>query len=209
MLDEHRYRGRHRAPSTAGRTAARVVTAGMVLTAPTALAAPALAASDSTWDRLAQCESGGNWAINTGNGYSGGLQFHPRTWTGFGGGEFASTAHQASRAEQIVVAERVLAGQGWGAWPACSRKLGLRGEAAAPRSAPTAGARRSAPGPVPSGRHRAAEGASQDTYTVRRGDTLAEIAAAHGATWRNLYAANRAVVENPNRIFPGERLKVA
>lgn len=75
------------------------------------------------WDRIAQCESGGNWSINTGNGYSGGLQFHPQTWKAYGG---KGRAHNASRGEQIAVAERVLAGQGWGAWPACSRKAGLR-----------------------------------------------------------------------------------
>lgn len=80
----------------------------------------------SVWDRLAQCESGGNWSINTGNPYSGGLQFLPSTWNGYGGGEFAPAAHQATRAQQIVVAERVLDGQGWGAWPACSAQLGLR-----------------------------------------------------------------------------------
>ena len=77
----------------------------------------------SVWDRLAQCESGGNWGINTGNGYSGGLQFAPGTWRAHGG---TGSAHNASRAEQIRVAERVRASQGWGAWPACSSKLGLR-----------------------------------------------------------------------------------
>jgi hypothetical protein len=80
----------------------------------------------SVWDSLAQCEAGGNWATNTGNGYSGGLQFAASTWRSHGGGEFASSASQASREQQIVVAERVLASSGWGAWPACSRKLGLR-----------------------------------------------------------------------------------
>jgi LysM repeat protein len=80
-------------------------------------------AGGSVWDRLAQCESGGNWSINTGNGYSGGLQFASGTWRAHGG---TGSAHNASRAEQIRVAERVRASQGWGAWPACSAKLGLR-----------------------------------------------------------------------------------
>jgi LysM repeat protein len=80
-------------------------------------------ASGSVWDRLAQCESGGNWGISTGNGYSGGLQFAQGTWAANGG---SGSAHNASRAEQIRVAERVRASQGWGAWPACSAKLGLR-----------------------------------------------------------------------------------
>lgn len=80
----------------------------------------------STWDAIAQCESGGNWSINTGNGFSGGLQFHPQTWTGHGGGQYAPTAAQATREQQIAIAEKVLASQGWGAWPACTAKLGLR-----------------------------------------------------------------------------------
>jgi hypothetical protein len=81
--------------------------------------------SNTVWDRLAQCESSGQWQINTGNGFYGGLQFLPATWLGFGGGEFAPRADLATREQQIIVAERVRAGQGWGAWPECSRKLGL------------------------------------------------------------------------------------
>ena len=64
------------------------------------------------WDRVAKCESGGNWKINTGNGYYGGLQFAAGTWKGYGGGTYASRAHQATKAEQIAIARRVLAGQG-------------------------------------------------------------------------------------------------
>ena len=89
--------------------------------------APAPAASGGgVWDSLAQCESGGNWGTSTGNGFQGGLQFHSQTWSSFGGGEFAASASQASRDGQIAVAERVLNSQGWGAWPGCSAKLGLR-----------------------------------------------------------------------------------
>ena len=80
-------------------------------------------ASGSVWDRLAQCESGGNWSINTGNGFYGGLQFTPSTWRGYGG---TGMPHQASREQQIAVAKKVQAGQGWGAWPACTSKLGIR-----------------------------------------------------------------------------------
>jgi hypothetical protein len=83
------------------------------------------AATSRTWNRLADCESGGNWHINTGNGFYGGLQFAAGTWLGYGGGRFASRADLASRDEQIVVAERVVRSQGWGAWPVCSRRLGL------------------------------------------------------------------------------------
>ncbi|GLY64328.1 transglycosylase [Amycolatopsis taiwanensis] len=79
-----------------------------------------------TWDALAQCEATGNWAANTGNGFEGGLQFTNSTWLAYGGGAYAQHAYQATREEQIAVATRVQAGQGWGAWPVCSRKIGLR-----------------------------------------------------------------------------------
>ena len=78
------------------------------------------------WDALARCEAGGDWAADTGNGYAGGLQFAPSTWHGFGGGSYARSAADANREEQVAVAEIVLAAQGWEAWPACSRLLGLR-----------------------------------------------------------------------------------
>jgi hypothetical protein len=89
--------------------------------------ATAPAVSDgSVWDRLAQCEATGNWSINTGNGYYGGLQFDRRTWQAYGGGEYADLPHQASREEQIAVATRLRDDRGgYGAWPSCSRKLGL------------------------------------------------------------------------------------
>lgn len=91
----------------------------------TGAAAPAVA-NGSVWDQLAQCEAGGDWSINTGNGFSGGLQFTPSTWAAYGGTEYAPAAHMATREQQIAVAERVQAGQGWGAWPACTSKMGLR-----------------------------------------------------------------------------------
>lgn len=130
--------GRHRKPSNTGRTVAKVALTGIALGgAGVALAGNASAAPDSDWDRLAQCEAGGNWAINTGNGYQGGLQFSPSTWNAHGGGEYAATANQASREQQIAVAEKVLASQGWGAWPSCSSSLGLS-SGATQRTAPSA-----------------------------------------------------------------------
>jgi len=87
--------------------------------------APAVAGG-SVWDTLAQCESGGNWSINTGNGYQGGLQFSPSTWAAYGGTQYAPTANLATREQQIAIAEKTLAGQGWGAWPACTAQMGLR-----------------------------------------------------------------------------------
>jgi cell wall-associated NlpC family hydrolase len=87
--------------------------------------APASAASMSTWDKVAKCESSGNWSINTGNGYYGGLQFSQSTWAGFGGTEYAARADLATKAQQIAVAEKVLAVQGPGAWPVCGVRAGL------------------------------------------------------------------------------------
>lgn len=90
------------------------------------VAPAAPAAGYGVWDQLAQCESGGNWAIDSGNGFSGGLQFTDSTWAAYGGTEYAPRASQASREQQIAVAERVQAGQGWGAWPACTASMGIR-----------------------------------------------------------------------------------
>lgn len=193
-----RYRGRHRAPSTTGRTVARTAIAGAVAGAPLLLVAPAQAAPDSTWDRVAQCESGGRWGINTGNGYHGGLQFSPRTWSGFGGGEFAPVAYQASREEQIVVAERVLAKQGWGAWPVCSRKAGARGDGPTQRSGPTAATAQPVRLAAP----------TTGGYVVKAGDTLSKIASANGVSggWQAIVAKNPALAGNPNRIMPGQHL---
>ncbi len=83
-------------------------------------------ASGSVWDALAQCESSGNWAMNSGNGFFGGIQFMHQTWVNMGGRDYAEYPHEASREQQIEVAERLLAAYGWGQWPACSSKLGLR-----------------------------------------------------------------------------------
>ena len=126
--------GRHRKPTTSTVGVAKLAFTGAVLSSggavPLALAGHAAAAPDNEWDRVAACESGGNWAINTGNGYHGGLQFSQGTWASHGGGEYASSANQASRDQQIAVAERVLATQGKGAWPVCGRGL----SAASPRN---------------------------------------------------------------------------
>jgi LysM repeat protein len=86
----------------------------------TPVSPPAPASSGGVnWSAIAACESGGNWSANTGNGFYGGLQFSEQTWLGYGGGQYASSANLATAAQQIAVAERVLAGQGIGAWPVC------------------------------------------------------------------------------------------
>ncbi|MFE6751047.1 transglycosylase family protein [Kitasatospora purpeofusca] len=119
-------RNRVRMAVVAGAAVAALPVAGLVT------ATSASAASVSTWDAVAQCESGGNWAINTGNGFYGGLQFTSSTWAAFGGTAYASQANLATKAQQIAVAEKVLASQGPGAWPVCSVKAGLTKGGAAP-----------------------------------------------------------------------------
>ena len=120
-----RSTGRHRAPTTASklrrRAATVAATAGVAAVTPLLASAPAHADSVN-WDAVAQCESGNNWSINTGNGFYGGLQFSLSTWRAYGG---TGMPHEASREEQIAVAERVQDAQGWGAWPACTSKLGI------------------------------------------------------------------------------------
>lgn len=109
--------GRHRKPSTPSIGVAKIAVTGAVIGGGSlGLADGAQAATDSEWDTVASCESSGNWAINTGNGYYGGLQFSPGTWSSNGG---SGMPHQASREEQIRVAENVLRTQGIGAWPSC------------------------------------------------------------------------------------------
>ena len=182
-----------------GRSLLRLAVVGAVATgAPLALAGTASAAPESAWDRLAQCESGGNWSTNTGNGYYGGIQFNATTWRAFGGG--SGLAHQASREQQIAVAERVLAKQGWNAWPACSRKLGLHGKASpsSVKAAPQA-KRSTSAASVPS-----ASASSGGTVTVASGDSLARLAAEHGVKggWKSLKAANPGL-RNPNVLSVG------
>jgi resuscitation-promoting factor RpfA len=139
-----RRHARHAKPSVA---APVLVAGGMTLGLTVAAgAAPASAAApDSAWDRLAQCESGGRWNINTGNGYYGGLQFNLQTWRGVGGSGYP---HQASRETQIAMANRLHDARGFQPWPSCSKKLGLRGggggsTAAAAAPAPRAAAKAS------------------------------------------------------------------
>lgn len=134
--------GRHRKPTTSNVSVAKIAFTGAVLGGGgIAMAAQATAATDGEWDQVARCESGGNWSINTGNGYLGGLQFTQSTWAAHGGGEFAPSAQLASREQQIAVGERVLATQGRGAWPVCGRGL----SSATPREVLPASAAMDAP----------------------------------------------------------------
>src|SRR5688572_3025530 len=116
-------KGKHRRPSKASQIATLAGVTGVAIAAPLMVSGTASAATASEWDAVAQCEAGGNWSINTGNGYYGGLQFSASTWSGYGGTKYAATADQASKAQQIEIAEKVLAGQGKGAWPVCGKGL--------------------------------------------------------------------------------------
>ncbi|WP_330258554.1 LysM peptidoglycan-binding domain-containing protein [Streptomyces murinus] len=206
---------------SARRGRATAVLAGAALLAPLGLLAAtgnAAAADNGVWDRIAQCESGGNWHINTGNGYYGGLQFSAHTWSAYGGGAYASTADRASRSAQIAVATRVQRAQGWGAWPVCSGRAGAMGSAPSPvsldkgsttkKSAPSRTPRTSNTSNIPK-TSKAPSHPSRGTggYTVREGDTLSGIAARHGVGWHHLYEANRSVIgTDPDLIVPGTHL---
>lgn len=193
----------------------------LAATAPTASAA----SNDGVWDRIAQCESGGNWQTSTGNGYHGGLQFSNSTWQAYGGSSYAPTADKASRSQQIAVATKVQQAQGWGAWPNCSAKAGASGtppQAAAPSR--DQGQGQSRDGSAGQDRQQA-QPQSQDrpathpgrssarggdgNYTVRTGDTLGSIASAHGKGWKELYTANKDVIgSDPDLIVAGQKLDV-
>ncbi|MEZ0090753.1 transglycosylase family protein [Streptacidiphilus sp. EB129] len=133
--------GRHRRPRTnqAKRLVATAGVAGAGIAIPLVGTTSAFAAPVSTWAQVAQCESSGNWSINTGNGYYGGLQFSASTWDAYGGQQYAATADQATQSQQIAVAEKVLASQGPTAWPVCGPQAGLS-QGGAPASVSTASA---------------------------------------------------------------------
>jgi hypothetical protein len=175
-------------------------------------------ATTTVWDKVAQCESGGNWKINTGNGYYGGLQFSAGTWNAYGGKTYASRANLATKAEQIAIARRVLAGQGPGAWPVCGRRAGLtKSNGKADRHATPAGNPRATAAKSPvatkkavAKKHVVAKVSSGKTIKVQRGDTLAKIAARYHVVggWKGLWKLNSKTVKNPNVIFIGQVLKI-
>ena len=192
------------------------IIAGLALALGIALAGatPAAAAPKTVWDRVAKCESGNRWGINTGNGYYGGLQFSSSTWKAFGGRKYARQANKATKAEQIAIARRVLHGQGPGAWPTCSRKAGLtksNGKAdkkAVPSTNPgatKAKATKPAKKPAVKGTSTAAK-----KIKVRGGDTLAKIANRYDVKggWRGLWKLNKKTLKNPNRIYIGQVLRI-
>ncbi|MFJ5116191.1 transglycosylase family protein [Kitasatospora sp. NPDC088548] len=208
-------------PRRARRLIAAVGVAGVGLTVPCLTTGTASAAPVATWDKVAQCESGGNWAINTGNGFYGGLQFTSSTWAAFGGTAYAPQAHQATKDQQIAVAEKVLASQGPGAWPVCSVQAGLTkggtpaavdtsaatkpaatkpaapAATPAPKPAPQAPAQTPAPAksqaPADSAQAKGGSQAQPTDYTVIAGDWLSSIADKNNVQggWERLYELNR------------------
>jgi resuscitation-promoting factor RpfA len=216
-----------------GVSASLALAAGLMAGAPT----PAEGAG-TVWDKVAQCESSGNWKINTGNGYYGGLQFLGSTWRGYGGRQYAPMAHQATKAEQIAVARRVLADVGAGAWPTCGRRAGLNrsnGKAArnaTPATNPGGGSSVSPSSPTSLGikwtpRKRAFAHKNArvrkpayrkfipgETIRVRRGDDLIKIARRYDVQggWKGLYTLNRKKftwqVKQNHRIFIGQIVRI-
>jgi nucleoid-associated protein YgaU len=174
-----------------------------------ATAVPADAASN-VWDRVAACESGGNWKINTGNGYYGGLQFSRSTWRAYGGAKYASTANKATKAEQIAIARRTLAGQGPRAW-SCAGRAGLtraNGKAnahALPSTNPGSPKK-----VVKKPAKHATPSVAGKTVKVKRGDTLRKIAARYHVSggWKGLFTLNKSSIKNPNHIRVGQVLRI-
>ncbi|MFF9087317.1 transglycosylase family protein [Streptomyces sp. NPDC014991] len=227
-------KGKHRRPSKAVRAITLAGVTGAAVAAPLMATGTASAATASEWDAVAQCESGGNWAINTGNGYYGGLQFSASTWAAYGGTQYAATADKAGKAQQIAVAEKVLAAQGKGAWPVCGTGLsGASSSGSAPtttsdsagtttRSADQQAASRSAERPAASASQSPSQNKSKTVttptgkkvkkgdgeYKVVTGDTLSSIATAQHVQggWEKLFELNKDIVEHADLIYPGQQL---
>ncbi|MQA62066.1 MAG: LysM peptidoglycan-binding domain-containing protein [Actinophytocola sp.] len=208
------YRGKHRKMSSATRNIARVAIAGVAVGAPIAMAAPAQAAYSPNWDMLAQCESGGNWSINTGNGYYGGVQFSHSTWQAYGGSGYA---HQASKGEQVRIAEKVLASQGPNAWPACTQKTGwhVAGGSGSYQGSNTEGGASAEQAPAPKAapkaapvKARVAKSNPEGDYTVKKGQTLSEIAKKEDVKggWTKLHKLNKSYISDADFILVGQKI---
>jgi cell wall-associated NlpC family hydrolase len=201
--------GKHRRFIPRRRRRAVTVTSA-TLAAGGLFAGTASAAPDVNWDAVAACESGGNWATNTGNGFFGGLQYTLSTWHANGG---VGNPASATREQQITVAQRVLATQGIGAWPVCGRHASdsspaVAGKHAAP-SAPQHAAPVAPATPDASPASPALVGPMSD-YVVASGDTLGKIAAAKAVPggWQQIYEANRDTISDPNVILAGQHLNL-
>ncbi|MEU9307283.1 transglycosylase family protein [Streptomyces sp. NPDC048256] len=229
-------RGRHRRyqPNRINRASLTVTAGGAGMALPLIGTGAAQAADVDTWNKVAACESTNDWNINTGNGYYGGLQFTQSTWEAYGGTRYAPRADLATKDQQIAVAEKVLDGQGPGAWPVCSVRAGLSRGGDTPDIHPNGTTTKSSkPSSSPSSSQPSAKAAPKTSktslddvrpqstpqsragtaqmYTVVRGDTLSGIADTEEVKggWRGLYAANRTTIGgDPDLILPGQRLSL-
>jgi LysM repeat protein len=211
------YRGKHRKMSAATRNIARVAVAGIAVGAPLAIAATPAQAAGTNWDAIAQCESGGNWGISTGNGYYGGLQFSQGTWKAYGG---QGSASGATREQQIAVAEKVLQGQGIGAWPVCGKKAG---SGAVAQGTNTQGAAKKAPktatapkttvkAATPAPAATPVAGTASDNpagdYVVVAGDTLSGLASKFNVQggYAQLQKLNAQYIPDADFILVGQKI---
>jgi murein DD-endopeptidase MepM/ murein hydrolase activator NlpD len=226
--------GRHRRyqPSRINRASLTVTAGGAGMALPLIGAGVAHGASVDQWDKVAACESTDNWGINSGNGFYGGLQFTQSTWEAYGGTAYASRADLATKDQQIAIAEKVLKGQGPGAWPVCSGHAGLTRGGSAPRlttvadtvrhttpaTARTADTETAATKPAKETGPKKAEPKKtaptdvptrREGYTVAKGDSLSQITVDErlAGTWQKVYDDNRKLIgDDPDLIFPGQRL---
>ncbi|MEU5315199.1 transglycosylase family protein [Streptomyces sp. NPDC021056] len=216
-------KGKHRRPSKATRAAALAGVTGVAIAAPLMAAGNASAATASEWDAVAQCESGGDWTINTGNGYYGGLQFSASTWAAYGGTAYASQANQATKGQQIEIAEKVLASQGKGAWPSCGVNLSsasYTGGGSSSSSSDSGTSTRSSEQQASRSSERPAAKKTVTTptgkkvkkgdgeYKVVKGDTLSSIAEEHDVKggWQKVFKLNKDIVSDADFIYPGQQL---
>lgn len=193
---------KHAKPGNRRHVTAAALAVGSTGAIPLIAASPAAAADVGTWDRVADCESTGNWAINTGNGFFGGVQFTQSSWAAAGGLKFAPRADLASKDQQIQAAEVLLQMQGPGAWPVCGPKAGLSRGGPAPSFTDTA--------PAPEKPARVASAGK--SYVVQPGDWLSKVALKeYGkvSAWPRIYDANKATIGgDPDTIVPGQRLTI-
>ncbi|WP_151477013.1 LysM peptidoglycan-binding domain-containing protein [Streptomyces albicerus] len=229
-------KGKHRRPSKTTRIATLAGVTGAAIAVPLMGATGASAATASEWDAVAQCESGGNWSINTGNGYYGGLQFSASTWAAYGGTAYASTANQASKSQQIAVAEKVLAGQGKGAWPSCGVGLSnasynggtaSSGSGSSNSGQSTSQSQQKSTQPSEERASRSQERSTakktvetptgkkvkkgDGEYKVVKGDTLSAIAEKENVKggWQKLFKLNDDIVDDADFIYPGQQLHLS
>ncbi|KJK47883.1 transglycosylase [Lentzea aerocolonigenes] len=207
-------RGKQGKQGSAARTIAKVAVAGIIAGAPLGLAVGTANAQGMDWDALAQCEASGNWAANTGNGFYGGLQFTQGTWNANGG---SGNPANASRAEQIRVAENVLRTQGEGAWPSCSKRIGAYVGKTAPAPKQAQPQRKAAPqqrtAPVQQAPVVALAGSKSNpngNYEIKAGDTLSKIADENKVAggYQAIVEKNKDFLTNPDLIFPGDKIQL-